>query len=97
MVQRSKGFRTRTRHILKKPVREKGMSPITRYLREFEEGARVAVKLDPASQAGMPHPRFQGHTGTIITKQGDAYTVQIRVGQKKKTLISRPEHLKRVA
>lgn len=94
MVQRSKGFRSKTRSILKKHVRAAGLSPITRKLREFPVGTRVAIVLDPASHGGMPHPRFQGHTGLVSGKQGNAFLVNVVIGQKKKTLIARAEHLK---
>ena len=96
MVQRSKGLRSKSRHIMKKPVRESGLTPITRKLREFPEGTRVAIKLDPASQAGTPHLRFQGHTGVVIGKQGNAFLVKVVIGQKEKTLIANAEHLKQV-
>lgn len=96
MVQRSKGLRSKSRHILKKPVRESGLRPITSKLREFPDGTRVAIKLDPASQSGMPHLRFQGHTGIVVGKQGDAFLVKVVIGQKEKTLIANSEHLKQV-
>lgn len=97
MVQRSKGLRSKSRHILKKPVREAGLRPITSRLREFPEGSRVAIKLDSASQSGMPHLRFQGHTGIVTGKQGNAFLVKVVIGQKQKTLIANAEHLKAVS
>lgn len=96
MVQRSKGLRSKSRSILRKSTRTRGLTPITAKLREYAVGTRVAVKLDPASHGGMPHVRFQGHTGIVTGKQGDAFLVQVTVGQKVKTLIARPEHLKQV-
>ena len=72
------------------------MSSITRALQEFQIGDSVSVDLDPAVHKGMPHPQFQGHTGTVEGKQGNAYQVGIIVGKKHKTLIVRPEHLGRV-
>lgn len=95
-MKRSKGLRSKSRSILRKNVRERGLTPITAKLREFPVGARVAVKLDPASHGGMPHIRFQGHTGIVVGKQGDAFLVEVTIGQKRKTLIARPEHLKSV-
>ena len=72
------------------------MNSITRALQEFEIGQSVNVDIDPSIHKGMPHPRFQGYTGKIEGKQGDAYLVGINVGKKHKTLIIRPEHLGRV-
>ncbi|RLF38964.1 MAG: 50S ribosomal protein L21e [Thermoplasmata archaeon] len=95
MVKRSKGIRSKSRHILRKKTRERGLSPITRSLREFKEGEYVHIVLDPSIQKGMPHIRFHGYTGKIKGKQGEAYLVGIRDGGKQKTLIVRPEHLRR--
>lgn len=97
MVQRSKGMRSKSRKILRKDVRERGMRPITRRLREYEPGSRVAIKIDSASQKGMPHIRFQGHTGIVAGKQGEAHVVKLVIGGKAKTIVARAEHLKQVA
>ena len=95
MVKRSKGIRSKSRHILRKKTRERGLSSITRSLREFKEGESVHIVLDPSVQKGMPHIRFHGYTGKIKGKQGEAYLVGIRDGKKQKILIVRPEHLRR--
>ncbi|HDM67082.1 MAG TPA: 50S ribosomal protein L21e, partial [Thermoplasmatales archaeon] len=64
-------------------------------LQEFKEGEAVHIVLDPSIQKGMPHIRFHGYTGKIMGKQGEAYLVSVRDGGKQKTLIVRPEHLRR--
>ncbi|RLF54978.1 MAG: 50S ribosomal protein L21e [Thermoplasmata archaeon] len=94
MVRRSKGFRSKTRKKLRKRVRER--IPITRGLQEFEIGEKVCIDIDPSFHKGMPHPRYQGYTGEIEGKQGNAYKVGVKVGSKHKTLLVFPEHLKRV-
>jgi len=96
MVKRSRGIRSKSRNILRKRPREKGISSITRVLQEFKIGERVNIDIDPSIHKGMPHPRFQGFTGSIEGMQGEAYLVGIDVGKKHKTLIVRPEHLRRV-
>ena len=93
MVKRSKGIRSKSRHVLRKKPRDRGSSSITRALQQFEVGESVNVNIDSSVHKGMPHPRFQGHTGKIEGMQGDAYLVGITVGKKHKTLIVRPEHL----
>jgi large subunit ribosomal protein L21e len=93
MVTRSKGIRSKSRYTLTKEHRERGMPPITHALRSFEAGTKVAIKINPSVHNGMPHPRFQGHTGKVVERRGDAYVVSIRDGGKLKTLIARPEHL----
>lgn len=92
-MKRSKGPRNRTRSSMRKKVREKGMPPITHSLRQFAEGDQVSIRINSAIHKGMPHPRFQGITGTVTGRQGEAYRVAIRDGNKPKTLIVRPEHL----
>lgn len=96
MVQRSRGMRSKSRHILKKRAREGGLRPITHKLRRYEEGTRVAIVIDPSSLKGMPHIRFQGHTGVVAGQQGEAVKVAIKVGNKAKTIVARPEHLKQM-
>ncbi|MDG6217952.1 MAG: 50S ribosomal protein L21e [Candidatus Thermoplasmatota archaeon] len=95
MVKRSKGLRSKSRHILRKKPRYRGFSSITRSLQQFNEGERVNIVIDSAVHHGMPHIRFQGYTGTVQGKQGNAYQVQVRVGKKLKTLVVRPEHMRR--
>ncbi|MEM3396365.1 MAG: 50S ribosomal protein L21e [Thermoplasmata archaeon] len=97
MVKASKGIRCRTRGILRKKPREKGMPPITHYLQKFEIGEKAAIHLEPSSPEGMPHPRFHGLTGTIVGVQGRCYLVQVREGKKLKQVICAPQHLKRVS
>lgn len=95
MVRRSKGIRSKSRQILRKRPRDRGFSTITRSLRQFETGESVNIIIDSAVHKGMPHIRFQGYTGKVIGKQGSSYKVGITVGKKPKTLVVRPEHLRR--
>ena len=96
MVKRSRGIRSKSRHILRRKPRDRGISSITRAIQQFETGDSVSVNIDSSVHKGMPHPRFQGVTGKIEGMQGDAYLVGITVGKKHKTLIVRSEHLGRV-
>lgn len=96
MVKRSKGIRSKSRKTLRKKPRERGIHSITRAVQEFEKGDSVNIVIDSAVHKGMPNVRFQGHTGKIEGKQGEAYLVGIYDGYKHKTLIVRSEHLRRV-
>lgn len=96
MVVRSKGLRSKSRHILRHKPRERGMPPVTHSLREFPQGSKVAIKIDPSIHKGMPHIRFQGETGTVMGKQGRAFRISIVSGNKPKQLVVRAEHLKAV-
>lgn len=94
MTKKSRGFRAKTRFKLRQKVAYR--PPITKFLKEFEKNQAVVIVQEPASQRGMPHPRFKGKTGTIIEKRGKSYIVQILDGNKAKKLIARPEHLKAI-
>lgn len=97
MVKASKGGRRRTRYVMQKRARERGLSPITRVFQKFEVGDKASVSLDPSMHKGMPHVRFHGKTGTVTEKRGDAYLLDIRDGGKMKKIIVRPEHLRKAA
>ena len=91
----SNGPRQGTRNKLRNDPRERGTSPPQRAVAEFENGDSVHIKLDPSVSDGRYHPRFDGHTGTVVGTQGEAYKVRITDGGKEKTLIVKPAHLKR--
>jgi large subunit ribosomal protein L21e len=97
MVIRSHGFRNKTRQLLRKSPRKRGLPPVSHFLREYAEGQTVAIVLESASHGGMPHPRFQGLTGVVTGKQGRAYVVKVYQGNKLKTVVAGPEHLKLIA
>ncbi len=94
MVKRSRGYRSRTRNVLKKHPRKRGLFPPARILYEYKEGEKVAIIIDPSVHKGMPHRRYHGKVGTVVGKRGRAYVVHVRDGGKIKTLIVRPEHLR---
>lgn len=96
MVIKSHGTRCKSRSLLKKKPRERGIHSITRALQKFEEGDSVSIVIDSAVHAGMPNKRFQGHTGKVEGKQGRAYLVGIHEGKKHKTVVVLSEHLRRV-
>jgi len=94
MTKKSRGFRSRTRFkIRQKPAYR---PPINKFLREFKTNQTVVILQEPASQKGMPHPRFKGKNGVILEKRGNSYIVEILDGNKVKKIISRPEHLKAI-
>ncbi|MGM0606366.1 MAG: 50S ribosomal protein L21e [Halobacteriota archaeon] len=83
-----------TRGKLSNHPRDRGGSPPQRAIQEFEDGQKVHLKLDPSVPEGRFHPRFNGHTGEVVGKQGRAFLVSITDGGKEKTIIARPAHLK---
>ncbi len=93
-MRKSKGYRARTRHLMKKHVRDKGIRPLDYLLRDFNEGDIVDIIIDSGEHRGMPHKRYQGKTGEITKKQGKAFIVLIRQGKAWKQIICAKEHLR---
>ena len=87
-MKRSRGFRSKTRNKLKG-----GRFSLAESLKTFKIGESVRVKINPAVHNGMPFSRYQNSQGVVTEQRGRAYIVDIKDGNKKKTLISRPEHL----
>ena len=96
MVRRSKGLRYRSRKLMRKRPRDRGKVPLRRILQVLEIGDRVAIDIEPAVQKGQPHKRFQGLTGTVVGRQGSAYVVDVKVGNKVKKVVSLPVHLRKL-
>ena len=94
-MQASRGTRTKTRNLLKKKARARGLSPITKGLQTFEAGERVNIIIDPSIHKGMHFSRCHGLTGVVIGERGSAYEVSVKDGNKTKMVVARPEHLVR--
>ena len=93
MVKKSHGYRARTRDLMSKKVRKRGISPLGRLMVDYEEGQRVDIVIDPSFHRGMPHRRYQGRTGVVTGIRGRGVIVDVKLGKAIKTLIIRPEHL----
>lgn len=89
----SHGSRRGTRDKLSNDPREAGTSPPQRAIAEYEEGQSVHLRIDPSVPSGRFHPRFNGHTGEVVGRQGEAFTVEIDDGGKEKTIIAAAAHL----
>ncbi|MFO7872403.1 MAG: 50S ribosomal protein L21e [Candidatus Undinarchaeales archaeon] len=89
-MERSKGFRSKSRHKMRN-----GRFSIAEALQEFKQGERVLVNINPAVSTGMPHPKFQGNSGKIVSKRGRAYLVELESKGIPKKVIAKPEHLSR--
>lgn len=94
-MKASKGTRTKTRQLLQKKPRARGLSPITKAFQQFEAGEKVNIVIDPSVHKGMPFSRFHGKTGVVVAPRGAAYEVEIKEGDKIKMVVARPEHLVR--
>jgi len=92
MAVKSHGPRRKTRE----KFRKTGRIPINRFIKKFNVGDRVVIDIESSSTRGMPFKRFQGLSGKIVEKRGRAYLVEIKDGNKLKTIIANPEHLKEI-
>jgi large subunit ribosomal protein L21e len=77
----------------RKKVREKGKLRLSRYFKNIEDGAKVAVVTDRGVRAAFPN-RIQGMSGTVVESRGRFKVVKLKDGNKMKTFIMHPVHLK---
>jgi large subunit ribosomal protein L21e len=92
MVVKSHGPHRRTRE----KFRRTGLTPISRYIKQFKIGDKVVIDINSSSQKGMPFKRFQGLLGNVVEKKGRAFIVEIKDGNKTKKVITPAEHLKAI-
>lgn len=92
MAQKSQGSQQGARDKLSSSPRDK--TTVNEYLKEFEEGDKVLVKINSGVQEGRPHVRFHGRTAEVTGKQGDSYELKFKDGNVEKTLYVPPIHLK---
>jgi large subunit ribosomal protein L21e len=78
-----------------KRIREKGKLKLSSYFKKIEDGSRVAIIIDKGLNPS-PHKRFQGKNGIVIKNRGNFKLVKIKDGNKEKTLIIHPAHIKKL-
>ena len=93
MGRKAKGYRRKTRSLLRRSPRERGKTGLSKILYEYKPGEKVVVKIDPSVHKGMPHRRYHGRIGVIINKRGRSYVVNVTQGKAVKEIIVRPEHI----
>jgi len=86
----SHGFRHKTRSIMTKR-QPRGVSFM---LREYHEGDRALVIIDPRQHKGLPHRRYHGKVGIVRNVGRRAVILDVKLGNKTKTLITRFDHIK---
>jgi len=96
MGGKSSGLRRKSRAVMTKRVRERGRLGLSRLLVNFENGEKVVIRIDPAVHKAIPHKRYQGKVGVVVGKRGDAYLLEIPFTKTVKTIITTPEHLKKL-
>lgn len=71
-----------------------GRLTTTAALREFNDGDRVLLRFNPSIKSGRPSTlRFNGIRGIVRGRQGAAYVVSIKDGNKTKELVVGNAHL----
>lgn len=63
-------------------------------LREYKEGDRALVIIDPRQHKGLPHRRYHGKVGIVTNAGRRSITLNVKLGNKEKTLITRMDHIK---
>ena len=58
-------MRARTRHMFSRSFKNKGMIPLTTFLKVYKVGDIVDIKANAAQQKGMPHKYYHGRTGIV--------------------------------
>ena len=92
-MRKSKGYRAKTRTLLRKNPRERGKIGLSKVIYDYAIGNKVVVKIEPSAHKGMPHRRYYGRIGVIAAKRGQSYVVRVKQGDATKEIIVRPEHL----
>ena len=87
---RSHGFKHKSRSVMTKKA-PRGVSFL---LREYTVGDRALVQIDSSQHKGLPHRRYHGKVG-LVTEVGRRHVVlDVKLGEKSKTLITRLDHIK---
>jgi len=92
-MKKSKGYRAKTRSLLRKKPRDRGKSGLSKILYDYKIGDKVAIKTDPSVHKGIPHRRYHGKIGIITDKRGKSYVISVKQGNAAKEITVRPEHI----
>jgi len=87
---RSHGFKHKSRSVMTKDS-PRGVSFM---LREYSVGDRALVIIDPRQHKGLPHRRYHGKVGTVKEVGRRSIILDVKLGEKTKTLITRFDHIK---
>ena len=90
----SHGTRVKSRSILTKGNVVRGISYL---LYDYKVGDKVVVNVDPREHNTTPHRRFHGRIGVIEGVGRRTLKVSVMIGNKKKILQTRYNHVKLLA
>ena len=63
-------------------------------LRDYNVGDKALIIIDPSQHKSLPHRRYHGKVGTITEVGRRVVTLNVKLGEKTKTLITRLDHIK---
>ncbi|MFH1521394.1 MAG: 50S ribosomal protein L21e [archaeon] len=78
-----------------KRIREKGKLKLSSYFKKIDDGADVALVTDAGVRASFPK-RLKGMSGKVRESRGEFKLVEIKDGNKLKTFIIHPVHLRKL-
>ena len=87
---RSQGFKHKSRSVMTKDA-PRGVSFM---LHEYHVGDRALVIIDPRQHKSLPHRRYHGKVGIVKNVGRRVVTLDVKLGDKTKTLITRLDHIK---
>ncbi len=90
-MPRSHGSKRKSRSILTKSNILRGISYL---LINYQIGDKVIINIDPSEHNTMPHRRYQGKIGIIQDIGKRIIKVSVPIGNKKKILQTKRNHLK---
>jgi large subunit ribosomal protein L21e len=79
-----------------KKIRDKGKISLSSYFKKIDDGARVCVVDERGVRVNFPQ-RLRGMTGKVKGSRGKFKEVEIKDGNKLKTFIIHPVHLRVLA
>ena len=93
-MPRSHGSRRKSRSILTKSSVTRGISYL---LYDYKVGDKVVVDVDPREHNTTPNRRFHGKIGVVEEVGRRTLKVSVMIGNKKKILQTRFNHIKLLA
>jgi large subunit ribosomal protein L21e len=78
-----------------KKIREKGKLRLSSYFKKLDDGDSVALVIERGVRATFPS-RLQGLSGKVSGSRGKFKLVEVKDGNKMKTYIIHPVHLKKL-
>ena len=79
----------------KRKIREKGKLRLSSYFKKFDDGDLVSVVKDAGVAAAFPL-RINGKAGKVVGSRGKFKLIELKDGNKMKTFIIHPIHLKKL-